>query len=174
MRRSALTVATWMAGAAILGTGLAGLSGLDSRPALAHGTFAAGDPGDPKKPISRTIEIIAREAEGKMSYTPDKIEVRRGEQIRFVIKNEGELAHEFLLDSFEGNAKHKIQMEKNPTMEHDEPNGTRLETKKMSEILWIFDKVGTFEFACLIPGHYEAGMKGVVTVVDAKATSKKK
>ena len=64
--------------------------------------------------------------------------MKRGEQIRFVIKNEGELAHEFLLDSFEGNAKHKIQMEKNPDMEHDEPNGTRLETKKVSEILWRF------------------------------------
>jgi uncharacterized cupredoxin-like copper-binding protein len=99
--------------------------------------------------------------------------VTRGEQIRFVIKNEGELAHEFLLDSFEGNAKHKVQMEKNPEMEHDDPNGKRLEPKKNGEILWIFDKAGSFEFACLIPGHYEAGMKGVVTVIDAKASKKK-
>jgi uncharacterized cupredoxin-like copper-binding protein len=174
MNRRSLRTAAFGISTLLFATGGLVLSGLTPGPALAHGTFAAGDPGDPKKPTSRTIEIVAREADGRMSYTPDKIEVKRGEQIRFVIKNEGELAHEFLLDSFEGNAKHKIQMEKNPTMEHDEPNGTRLETKKAGEILWVFDKVGTFEFACLIPGHYEAGMKGVVTVVDAKSTSKKK
>lgn len=174
MRRRHLCVATLSLGAALLATAAPGPSGILPHSAMAHGTFAAGDPGDPKKPISRTIEIIAREDDGKMSYTPDKIEVTRGEQIRFVIRNEGELAHEFLLDSFEGNAKHKVEMEKNPTMEHDEPNGTRLETKKVGEILWIFDKVGAFEFACLIPGHYEAGMKGVVTVVEAKSAKKKK
>jgi uncharacterized cupredoxin-like copper-binding protein len=140
--------------------------------ASAHSTFAAGKPGNPKKPASRTIEIIAREGDGKMSYSPDRIEVTQGEQIRFIIKNEGELAHEFLLDSFEGNAKHKVEMEKNPEMEHDDPNGTRLEPKKTGEILWIFDRAGSFEFACLIPGHYEAGMKGVV-VVKGKSKSRK-
>lgn len=174
MRRHHLKDAAFGISSALLATAALTFGGLLPEQAWAHGTFAAGSPGDPKKKVARTIEIIAREADGKMSYTPDKIEVRRGEQIRFVIKNEGELAHEFLLDSFEGNAKHKIQMEKNPTMEHDEPNGTRIETKKASEILWIFDKAGSFEFACLIPGHYEAGMKGVVTVVDAKPTGKKK
>lgn len=140
--------------------------------ASAHSTFAAGKPGNPKKPASRTIEIIAREGDGKMSYSPDRIEVTQGEQIRFIIKNEGELAHEFLLDSFEGNAKHKVEMEKNPEMEHDDPNGTRLEPQKTGEILWIFDRAGSFEFACLIPGHYEAGMKGVV-VVKGKSKSRK-
>ena len=164
MRRSYLKVATLGISTAMLATAALTIGGLSTERAWAHGTFAAGDPGDPKKPTSRTIEIVAREGDGRMSYTPEKIEVRRGEQIRFVIRNEGELAHEFLLDSFEGNAKHKIQMEKNPTMEHDEPNGTRLETKKTGEILWVFDKVGTFEFACLIPGHYEAGMHGKVVV----------
>ena len=173
MRRHYVYAAALSFGVALLATLAAGPIGIVSDIARAHGTFAAGKPGDPKKKTARTIEIIAREAEGKMTYAPDKIEVRRGEQIRFVIKNEGELAHEFLLDSFEGNAKHKVQMEKNPEMEHDDPNGKRLEPKRTGEILWLFDKAGTFEFACLIPGHYEAGMKGVVTVVDAKAAKKK-
>jgi uncharacterized cupredoxin-like copper-binding protein len=60
-------------------------------------------------------------------------------------------------------------MEKNPEMEHDEPNGKRIEPKKTSEILWLFDKVGTFEYACLIPGHYDAGMKGIVVVTAARS-----
>jgi uncharacterized cupredoxin-like copper-binding protein len=135
----------------------------------AHTTFAAGKPGNPKRKTSRTIEIVANEGDGKMFYTPDRIEVRRGEQIRFIIRNEGALAHELLLDSIEGNAKHKKEMEKNPEMEHDDPNGKRLEPKKTAEILWLFDKVGTFEYACLIPGHYDAGMKGIVVVTAAKS-----
>lgn len=85
-----------------------------------------------------------------------------------MITNTGELAHEFLLDSIERNAKHKIEMEKNPEMEHDDPNGKRLGPKKTSEILWLFDKEGTFEFACLIPGNYESGMHGVVVVTADK------
>ena len=174
MSRRTLPAVALALAAALIGTASWSPAGLWPGPAWAHGSFAAGSPGDPKRKTARTIEIIAREADGKMTYAPDRIEVRRGEQIRFVIKNEGELAHEFLLDSFEGNAKHKLQMEKNPEMEHDDPNGKRLEPKKSGEILWLFDKVGTFEFACLIPGHYEAGMKGVVTVVDRKSTGKKR
>lgn len=134
--------------------------------AMAHSdghVFAAGEPGDPKKP-SRVVEITMTDGPGTMTYSPDRVEVRRGEQIKFVLKNTGYLAHEFLLDSFENNAKHKIQMEKNPEMEHDDPNGKRVESKKSAEILWRFTKAGTFEFACLIPGHYETGMKGIVIV----------
>jgi len=134
---------------------------------LAHGSFAAGDPGDPKK-LARVVELKMTEGNGTMAYVPSRIEVKKGEQIRFIITNTGELAHEFLLDSLDNNAKHKIEMEKNPEMEHDEPNGTRLQPTKASEILWRFDKVGTFEFACLIPGHYEAGMHGVVIVTAGK------
>jgi uncharacterized cupredoxin-like copper-binding protein len=125
--------------------------------------FAAGEPGDPKQPF-RTIEVAMGEGVGVMTYNPDRIEVRKGEQIKFILKNVGYLPHEFLLDSFENNAKHKIEMEKNPEMEHDEPNGKRVEAKQSAEILWRFTKAGTFEFACLIPGHYEAGMKGIVVV----------
>lgn len=135
--------------------------------ASAHGSFAAGDPGDPKKP-SRVVELKMIEGTGTMAYVPNRIEVKKGEQIRFVITNVGELAHEFLLDSIEQNAKHKVEMQKNPEMEHDDPNGTRLEPRKTSEILWKFDKEGTFEFACLIPGHYEAGMHGIVVVSAGK------
>lgn len=151
--------------AALLATGVSLQGGVVSMPATAHTghTFAAGEPGDPKKPF-RTIEVTMTDGPGTMTYTPDKIEVRKGEQIKFVLKNTGDLAHEFLLDSFEANAKHKIEMQKNPDMEHDDPNGKRLEPKKSAEILWLFSKTGTFEFACLIPGHYETGMKGTVVV----------
>jgi uncharacterized cupredoxin-like copper-binding protein len=130
-----------------------------------HRTFAAGEPGDAKKPVVRTVEVKMTETEdAKMLFVPDRVEVKRGEQVRFVLKNVGNTEHEFMLDSPANNAKHKIQMEKNPDMEHDDPNGQRLEPKASEEIVWRFTKAGTFEFACLIPGHYESGMKGTVIV----------
>jgi uncharacterized cupredoxin-like copper-binding protein len=129
-----------------------------------HGPgFAAGEPGDPKK-AGRIVEIVMSEGPGTMSYSPDRIEVRKSEQIKFVLKNAGELRHEFLIDSVENNAKHKAEMEKSPDMEHEEPNGRHVEPRQTAEILWRFTKAGAFEFACLIPGHYEAGMKGVILV----------
>lgn len=140
--------------------------------AAAHGSFAAGDPGDPTKP-SRVVEIKMTEGNGTMAYAPAKVEVRLGEQIKFVLINTGELDHEFMLDSTEHNAKHKAAMEKNPEMEHDDPNGKRLPPKTSAEIVWRFTKPGTFEYACLIPGHYEAGMLGTVVVAGHAATKKK-
>ena len=137
-----------------------------------HVTFNAGAPGDPKKPF-RVIEMFAKETDKGMAYEPATIVVQQGEQIKFVIKNTGELAHEFMLETFEANAKHAIAMQKNPEMEHDDPNGKRVETKKQADLIWKFTKLGTFEYACLIPGHYEAGMKGVVEVVaKSKAPAK--
>jgi uncharacterized cupredoxin-like copper-binding protein len=134
-------------------------------PGHSHKTFAAGEPGDPRKPVARTMEVTMQETEdAKMLFSPARIEVKRGEQVRFILKNVGKVDHEFMLDSVANNAKHKIAMEKNPDMEHDDPNGRRLNPDGSSEIVWRFTKAGTFEYACLIPGHYESGMKGTVVV----------
>lgn len=128
-----------------------------------HEDFAAGEPGDAKKP-SRTVEVTMSEGSGTMTYAPAEIDVKKGEQIKLVVKNAGTLKHEFFLDSIDHNAHHKIEMEKNPEMEHDDPNAQSVEPGKQVEVLWKFSKAGTFEFACLIPGHYEAGMHGKVVV----------
>ena len=125
--------------------------------------FAAGEPADPKKDF-RVVELTMTEGSGTMAFAPNTVEVKAGEPIKFVIKNTGALDHEFKLDSSEQIAQHKIAMEKNPEMIHDDPNGTRLEPSKSGEVFWKFSKAGTFEFACLIPGHFEAGMHGNVVV----------
>ena len=128
-----------------------------------HETFTAGEPGDPKKP-ARVVPITMKEEDGKMLFIPDRVEVRKGEQIKFVLRNNGELAHEFMLASKAENDKHAELMQKYPDMEHDDPNGKTLQTKKSTELVWKFTKAGEFEFACLIPGHREAGMHGKVIV----------
>ncbi|UFZ07793.1 cupredoxin family protein [Bradyrhizobium ontarionense] len=123
-----------------------------------HG-YSAGEPGDPKQP-SRTIEVLLNE----MEFTPARIEVRRGEQIRFVLRNAGKEDHEFLLATTPENLKHAAVMRKHPHMEHDEPNGARLAPNKTAELVWRFTKPGTFEYSCLIPDHRDYGMTGHVTV----------
>ena len=128
-----------------------------------HEHFSAGEPGDPKKP-ARTIQVSMREDGKKMLYEPSRIEVRQGEQIRFVISNDGIYNHEFMLATIPENRKHAELMKKFPDMEHTEPNATRLAVSQHGELLWKFTKAGEFEYACLIPGHYEAGMHGKITV----------
>ena len=143
------------AGAALAGPGAGGHG---------HGDETAyGKPGDPKKP-ARPIQVVMSEKDGKMSFIPDRIEVRRGEQIRFQLRNNGELDHELVLATLEENLKHAIEMQKNPDMEHDDPNAKRLAPKKAGEIVWAFTKPGEFDFSCLIPGHREAGMTGKIIV----------
>jgi uncharacterized cupredoxin-like copper-binding protein len=132
-------------------------------PGHSHEGFSAGQPGNPKNP-SRIVQITMREGDGTMIYVPDKVEVRKGEQIKFVIRNNGELDHEFILATTKENLKHAEEMKKNPEMEHDDPNAQRLTPKQVKEIVWKFTKAGTFEFGCLIPGHREAGMIGKVVV----------
>ncbi len=132
------------------------------RLALAHAS-QTGVPGDPKK-VSRTVEIMMHEGEGKMSFSPAELRVKRGDTVRFVVQNHGTLDHELVIDTFAGNAKHKLEMEKNPDMEHDDPNAVRVKPQADGAIVWQFTRRGKFEYACLIPGHYEAGMKGVIVV----------
>ncbi len=126
-------------------------------------TFSAGEPGNPKKP-ARVVQVTASEADGKMQFIPDKVDVRKGEQVRFIIRNNGLLKHEFVLASVRDNDKHAELMKKYPDMEHDDPNAKDVEPGKTAEFVWRFSKAGSFEFACLIPGHREAGMHGVVNV----------
>jgi uncharacterized cupredoxin-like copper-binding protein len=143
------------AGAALAGPGAAGHG---------HGDETAyGKPGDPKKP-ARPIQVVMSEKDGKMAFIPDRIEIRRGEQVRFQLRNNGELDHELVLATLEENLKHAVEMQKNPDMEHDDPNAKRLAPKKVGEIVWAFTKPGEFDFSCLIPGHREAGMTGKIIV----------
>jgi len=129
----------------------------------AHGHYSAGKPGDPKKP-ARTVKVTMIEQGKKMLFEPATIEVRRGEQIRFVLTNDGIYDHEFILATRKENRKHAEQMKKFPEMEHDDPNAKRLSPFNTAEIIWKFTKRGEFEYACLIPGHLEAGMLGKVIV----------
>jgi uncharacterized cupredoxin-like copper-binding protein len=99
-----------------------------------------------------------------MRFTPSAIQVKQGETIRFVVKNIGQVKHELSLGTQKELLEHLEQMKKFPEMEHDEPSKVTLAPGKQGEIVWQFTTAGVVNFACLMPGHYEAGMRGAIAV----------
>lgn len=144
---------------------MAGAAGFSGQVAAhtGHEETAYGKPGDFKKP-ARVVQVVMREQDGKMLFIPDRIRIKKGEQIRFQLRNNGEIDHEFVVGTLEENLKHMKEMEKNPDMEHDDPNAKRLRPRTSGEIVWQFTRTGTFDFSCMIPGHREAGMFGTIVV----------
>ena len=108
-----------------------------------------------------TIEVGMAD---NMQFTLDRIDVRLGETVRFRVKNNGNALHEFVIGTKAENAKHAKLMIKFPNMEHDEPYMAHVPPGKTGEIVWTFNRAGTFEFACLIAGHHAAGMVGTIMV----------
>lgn len=119
-----------------------------------------GKPGDPKK-VSRAIQVIMSD---DMKFTPANVNVKRGETIRFVVSNTGQIKHEMVIGSMKELKRHAELMRKMPGMEHADPNMVTLAPGKTGELVWQFTKAGMVDFACLQPGHFEAGMKGTVSV----------
>lgn len=149
---------------ALVATGLARAHSQDH-----HGTKAGpvrkeqmdwGIAGDAKA-ARRTIDVRMGD---DMRFTPDRIDVRLGETLRLRVRNTGKVMHEFVIGTKAGNARHAELMIKFPNMEHDEPYMAHVPPGKTGEIVWTFNRAGTFEFACLIAGHYSAGMVGTIHV----------
>ena len=147
---------------------------LPTRQATAHGNEHHRSPNAPvvkeQKPwgiagearaVRRTVEIRMTDA---MRFSPERLELRLGATVRFRIHNDGKLMHEFVLGDTATLDEHAKLMEKFPNMEHDEPYMAHVAPGKTGEIVWRFNRAGEFNYACLIAGHYSAGMIGRVIV----------
>lgn len=121
---------------------------------------AFGRTGDPKK-VTRTVRVDMSDA---MRFTPAEVVVKRGETVKFVVKNSGKVLHEMVLGTMADLKAHAEMMRKHPGMEHDDPFMTHVAPGKTGEIVWQFTQAGEFHYGCLIPGHFEAGMIGQVMV----------
>ena len=131
----------------------------EERPAGGHAA-ALGKPGDPVK-VTRSVEV---EMNDTMRFKPDSIRVKRGETIRFVVRNAGKVKHEMVLGTIKELKEHAELMRKFPEMEHADPNQVGVDPGMTGELVWQFTRDGTFDFACLVPGHFEAGMLGKILV----------
>lgn len=116
---------------------------------------------EPEMKVTRTIEVSMSD---DMRFTPEVIKVNKGDVIKFKHTNNGKQMHEFVLGTPDSLDEHAEMMKKFPGMEHEEPYMAHVAPGKSSEIMWKFSKAGEFSFGCLIPGHYDAGMKGKVIV----------
>jgi uncharacterized cupredoxin-like copper-binding protein len=121
---------------------------------------AFGIAGDRKR-VTRTVTM---EMSDQMRFAPDTLEVKRGETVRFVVRNRGKLMHEMVIGTMDELKEHAALMKKFPEMEHDEPYMAHVQPGKSEEIVWLFNRAGEFNYACLAAGHFEAGMVGKLIV----------
>ncbi len=142
-----------------------------------------GAEGDPAS-VSRTIEISLYDA----YYEPEELSIKEGQTVRFVITNKGEAVHEFNIGTAEMHIAHQPEMEMmvdHGVLEvdrinwdaakamqasmghgmHEEPNSVLLEPGQTAELIWMFPEHAELEFACNVPGHYDAGMVGEIDLV---------
>ena len=119
-----------------------------------------GREGDPKR-ATRTVRVGMADT---MRFDPAELAVKSGETVRFIVRNNGKVLHEMVIGTMKELKEHAEVMKKHPGMEHDEPYMAHVEPGKTQTIVWQFTKPGEFFYGCLIPGHFEAGMVGKVTV----------
>ncbi|MFT7401418.1 MAG: putative cupredoxin-like copper-binding protein [Hydrogenophaga sp.] len=161
---------------------LMSLALLGASPAFAHGEEthakkagpvvkeqkAWGIAGDAKA-VKRTIAIQMGD---NMRFTPERIEVTQGETLRLTLTNTGKVMHELVIGTQKELAEHAALMKRFPNMEHEEPYMAHVAPGKTGEIIWTFNQAGDFDFACLLPGHFEAGMVGKILVKASTGTKK--
>ena len=119
-----------------------------------------GSPGNAKD-VTRVVELSLRDT---MRIEPAQLSVKQGDTVRMRIQNTGAVAHEFVLGTQEEIIEHRDMMRKMPTMMHNDANAVSVAPGGTAELIWRFSKPGTFLYACLVPGHWEAGMQGTVMV----------
>lgn len=127
-----------------------------------HRTFSYGQPGLASD-VARTIEVTALDS---MRHEPSNITVKTGETVKFVVRNAGQMRHEFMLGDAKQRHEHAELMQAHPDMVHDDPDAVTVEPGQTKTLLWRFGAPGLVEGACHLPGHYEAGMVTRIQVTE--------
>ena len=129
---------------------------------------AIGEPGQ----TARVTRTVAVDMTDNMRFSTPAIAVKQGETVRFVAKNSGQVQHEMVLGTPQELKKHYAMMLKMPGMVHADANMVSVAPGNTGEVIWHFTRAGKVDFACLQPGHYAAGMKGLITVASAAAPAR--
>lgn len=136
------------------------MHGMQGMQGMSHEEHAGneGQPGDPAQ-VSRTIDVTMADT---LRFNPDRITVKAGETVRFFVKNTGQMPHEMVIGSMDELKEHAKTMRSMPAMRHGNPGMLQLNPGQRGGLVWRFDKPGTVDFACLVPGHLEGGMAGKI------------
>ena len=128
-------------------------------------SFGFGEPA-PASQADRTVRITAKDT---MKFSPDSVTVEAGETVTFVVENVGRLQHSFSLATPTAQREHEKEMQGMPMDQmashmDDDPNGIVVQPGQTDRLTWHFTEGGPVQFACHIPGHYPAGMKGRIRI----------
>lgn len=134
-------------------------AGMQPNPSHAMSGAVPGEPGDPAD-ADRTVRITASD---ELAFKPATLQVDQGEAVTFVIRNVGNIEHEFVLGDQPYQEMHEADMEQGHVM-MDTVNAVSLAPNETKQLTWIFSEVGQVLFGCHEPGHYEGGMVGTITV----------
>jgi uncharacterized cupredoxin-like copper-binding protein len=160
-RIALVTLAALLASGSASGHGEADRANKETRPVFAEET-GFGRQGNPKK-ASRIVRVSMADT---MRFTPSELKIKRGATVRFIIRNRGKLMHEMVIGTLTDLKQHAELMKKHPGMVHEEPHMAHVAPGRTETLVWQFTKSGTFHFACLEAGHFEAGMIGKVMVTE--------
>jgi len=114
---------------------------------------------------ARARRVVRVDMGDEMRFSPAEISVRKGDTVRFEIRNTGKLVHEMVLGTMVELRAHADMMAKHPGMEHDAPYMVHVAPGKSGKMGWQFTQEGEFYYGCLVAGHFEAGMLGKVKVI---------
>lgn len=119
-----------------------------------------GREGDPRK-VKRVISIELSDA---MRFFPSELRVKRGETVRFELRNSGQMPHGLVIGTMDDLKKRAALVRRKPEVAHDEGHGVKVEPGGTSRLVWQFTRPGEFHYGCLVPGHFDAGMIGTIVV----------
>ena len=123
--------------------------------------YAFGREGDPAK----ATRIVRVDMADSMRFTPPSLTVKRGDTVKFVVRTSGKVKHEMVIGTMKELKAHAEMMKRHPGMEHDEPYMAHVAPGRTKTMAWRFTNAGEFQFGCLMPGHFEAGMVGHIRVL---------
>lgn len=113
-------------------------------------------------PLSGEVQVVMSDA---MRFAPDSITVRAGEEVTFVVTNEGVIVHEFFVGTEEEQLDHAAEMAAGG-VSHGHDNALSVKAGETGTLTMTFAEAGSLLVGCHEPGHYGAGMKAILNVVD--------
>ena len=159
-----VSFAVVMAGSATAWSLLQGLP--PSEHSHSHGDAAAAHDHGAAASTNADMRTITLAMSDDMRFTPANWQATSGETVRIRVINQGKVRHEFVMGTEAELAAHAAEMKKaGATHHHHSSNTLSLAAGELGELVWTFTDAGVLQIACFEPGHFEAGMRGSVSVL---------
>jgi len=131
---------------------------------IAASLVACGRSSEQTAREARFVDVVMRD----IAYSPERVEVRRGETVTFVFHNTGKVVHDAFLGDEAAQTNHEHEMGETGMagmagMHHDD-TGTTVRPGQVATFTHTFTRTGSTFIGCHEPGHYQAGMKLTVRV----------